>query len=103
MPIYEYKCRKCGRVVEVIQKFSDRPLRKCRSCSGKLDKLISRSSFTLKGGGWYAEGYSGNGKKSGSQTSDASKSSSPKSSSPKSSSSGESKDSSSTKAAAAAN
>ena len=98
MPIYEYKCRKCGRVVEVIQKFSDRPLRKCRSCSGRLDKLVSRSSFMLKGGGWYAEGYSGNGKKSSSNTSESSTSSSSKSVS-----TSDSKDSGSTKAAAAAN
>jgi putative FmdB family regulatory protein len=59
MPIYEYRCKKCGEQIEVIQKFSDRPLRTCRSCKGRLEKLISRSSFSLKGGGWYAEGYTG--------------------------------------------
>ena len=63
MPIYEYQCRKCGRVTEAIQKHTDRPLRKCRSCSGRLDKMISRTSFMLKGGGWYTEGYN-KGKKS---------------------------------------
>jgi predicted nucleic acid-binding Zn ribbon protein len=41
---------------------SDRPLRKCPKCSGKLEKLISRTSFALKGGGWYAEGYNKSGK-----------------------------------------
>ena len=97
MPIYEYKCRKCGQVTEVIQKFSDRPLRKCRDCSGRLDKLVSRSSFMLKGGGWYAEGYSGNGKKSRSSASSSSNSSSSKPST-----SSESKESGSTKAVAAA-
>ena len=64
MPIYEYRCRKCGETTEVIQKFSDRPKRKCPSCAGRLEKLVSRTSFMLKGGGWYAEGYSA-GKKSG--------------------------------------
>ena len=70
MPIYEYRCQKCGEQFEVIQKFSDRPLRRCRSCKGKLEKLISRSSFSLKGGGWYAEGYGGaKSRRSGSSTS----------------------------------
>ena len=57
MPIYEYRCCKCGRTIEAMQKMSDRPLRKCLKCSGKLEKLISRSSFSLKGGGWCSEGY----------------------------------------------
>jgi putative FmdB family regulatory protein len=53
MPIYEYECSKCGRIDEVIQKFSDKPLARCKHCSGKLHKLISHSSFHLKGTGWY--------------------------------------------------
>ena len=61
MPIYEYRCKSCGTVIEVIQRFADRPLRKCRSCSGRLQKLISRTSFQLKGGGWYAQGYGKSG------------------------------------------
>lgn len=69
MPIYEYRCKKCGEQFEVIQKFSDRPLRSCRSCKGRLEKLISRSSFALKGGGWYAEGYGASKTRSGSGTS----------------------------------
>jgi len=74
MPIYEYRCRKCGHEIEVIQKISDRPLQRCKECRGKLDKLISRTSFQLKGGGWYAHGYgaSGSGKSSKSSTSDSS-------------------------------
>ena len=52
MPIYEYRCTKCRHLVEVIQKIGDRPLRKCRKCSGKLEKLVSVASFHLKGGGW---------------------------------------------------
>lgn len=62
MPIYEYRCRSCGQTMEAIQKMGARPLRKCRHCSGKLDKLISRTSFALKGGGWYSEGYNKSGK-----------------------------------------
>jgi putative FmdB family regulatory protein len=58
MPIYEYACADCGQVVEAIQKFSDRPLTKCKFCSGKLHKLVSQSSFHLKGSGWYVTDYS---------------------------------------------
>ncbi len=57
MPIYEYRCLDCGEEFEVIQKVSARPLRKCRRCGGRLEKLVSRTSFVLKGGGWYADGY----------------------------------------------
>jgi putative FmdB family regulatory protein len=57
MPIYEYECTRCGRVEEIFQKFSDKPLNKCKICSGKLQKLISHSSFHLKGTGWYATDY----------------------------------------------
>ena len=57
MPIYEYQCSKCGNVFEVLQKFSDAPVRKHEKCGGKVRKLISRSGFQLKGGGWYATDY----------------------------------------------
>ena len=57
MPIYEYECTQCGRKEEVLQKFSDKPLTKCKYCSGKLHKLISQSSFHLKGTGWYVTDY----------------------------------------------
>ncbi|RMG43160.1 MAG: zinc ribbon domain-containing protein [Acidobacteria bacterium] len=57
MPIYEYRCEACGDEFEVMQKFSDRPLKRCGKCGGPLEKLISRSSFVLKGGGWFADGY----------------------------------------------
>ena len=59
MPIYEYECEKCGKIVEAMQKFSDDPLTTCESCNGSLHKLISRSSFHLKGSGWYVTDYSG--------------------------------------------
>lgn len=58
MPIYEYRCQSCGDEFETIQKFSDRPLTRCKKCHGKLEKLFSRSAFLLKGGGWYSDGYS---------------------------------------------
>jgi len=57
MPIYEYECNRCGNIEEAIQKFSDKPLKKCRQCSGKLHRLISQSSFHLKGSGWYVTDY----------------------------------------------
>ena len=57
MPIYEYECTKCGKIKEAIQNFSDKPLIKCNHCSGKLHKLISQSTFHLKGTGWYVTDY----------------------------------------------
>jgi putative FmdB family regulatory protein len=57
MPIYEYECSKCGQIEEIFQKFSDKPLVKCQDCGGKLHKLISQSSFHLKGTGWYVTDY----------------------------------------------
>ena len=62
MPIYEYECTKCSRTEEVMQKFSDKPLTKCKHCSGKLHKLISQSSFHLKGTGWYVTDYANKSK-----------------------------------------
>lgn len=57
MPLYEYQCTQCGKIEEAIQKFSDAPLTTCKYCSGKLNKLISQSSFHLKGTGWYVTDY----------------------------------------------
>jgi len=62
MPIYEYQCAKCGAVEEALQRFSDKPLSKCKHCSGKLQKLISHSAFHLKGSGWYVTDYAGKSK-----------------------------------------
>lgn len=60
MPIYEYSCESCGKNQDVLQKVSDPAPEKCPACGavGKLSKLISRSSFHLKGGGWYSDLYS---------------------------------------------
>ena len=57
MPIYEYQCSKCGKHTEIIQKFSDPPISKCDACNGKMKKLISQSTFHLKGTGWYVTDY----------------------------------------------
>lgn len=57
MPIYEYHCTGCGRTIEVMQKISDEPLHICPSCKGTLRRLISLTSFHLKGTGWYATDY----------------------------------------------
>ena len=77
MPIYEYRCTKCGHTLEAIQKIDDRPLSKCPECSGKLEKLVSRAAFQLKGGGWFSEGYGGgSASKSSSESSDKSSKSS---------------------------
>jgi putative FmdB family regulatory protein len=57
LPIYEYQCTKCQDEFDVIQGFSDKPLKKCKKCGGKLRKLISECSFHLKGTGWYVTDY----------------------------------------------
>ncbi len=60
MPIYEYKCAKCGGLEEVIQKVSDPAPATCPACGAKdtLAQIMSLNSFQLKGGGWYADLYS---------------------------------------------
>lgn len=57
MPVYEYKCTKCDKKFEVMQKITEDPLTVCSSCSGALKKLITNTSFVLKGSGWYVTDY----------------------------------------------
>ena len=58
MPIYEYVCEKCGNHIEMLQKVGDPPPQKCTKCKkGKMEKIFSRTSFQLKGSGWYASDY----------------------------------------------
>jgi putative FmdB family regulatory protein len=57
MPIYEYRCEKCGKVFEVLQRFSDDPVKVHEGCGGEVEKLISQSAFQLKGSGWYVTDY----------------------------------------------
>jgi putative FmdB family regulatory protein len=59
MPIYEYECSCCHKITEAVQKFSDAPLSSCGHCRGELRKLISRSTFHLRGSGWYVTDYAG--------------------------------------------
>jgi putative FmdB family regulatory protein len=56
MPIYEYKCPKCGEF-EVTQRITEDALKKCPTCKSKVERLLSRTSFILKGTGWYATDY----------------------------------------------
>lgn len=65
MPIYEYGCENCG-TFEVTQRITDKPLRRCPTCKGKVGKLISSTSFQLKGSGWYLTDYAA--KKDGGST-----------------------------------
>jgi putative FmdB family regulatory protein len=61
MPVYEYECQKCG-TFETTQRITEEPLSKCPTCKGKVKKLISNTSFQLKGTGWYITDYARKGK-----------------------------------------
>ncbi len=64
MPFYEYQCQACGAQVEVLQKISDAPLKKCPECGkSKLVKLVSAPVFRLKGGGWYETDFKSDAEK----------------------------------------
>lgn len=69
MPVYEYECKSCNKVFEVQQKMADKPLTSCPDCEGEVKKLMSMSSFQLKGGGWYADGYASSSGKEAAATS----------------------------------
>ena len=68
MPIYEYECLECRKKFEVMQRFNDKPLETCSQCGGRLQKLISQSSFILKGNGWYVPDYARADKKKEAET-----------------------------------
>ena len=59
MPIYEYQCKKCGKQFEAFQGITEPDLKTCKFCKGKVQKMMSLSSFSLKGSGWYATDYAG--------------------------------------------
>jgi putative FmdB family regulatory protein len=63
MPIYEYKCAKCGEVTELIVRYSEKRNEEItctkNECAGQAKRILSRTSFALKGGGWASDGYSG--------------------------------------------
>jgi len=66
MPIYEYRCDKCGHELEAIQKMSDDPLAECPACGeSALRKLVSAAGFHLKGSGWYVTDFRDKNKKAG--------------------------------------
>ena len=76
MPIYEYRCEKCGDF-EVSQRITEDALKKCPTCKRKVQRLISSTSFQLKGSGWYVTDYARKGGgKSGDKASSESKSTS---------------------------
>jgi len=61
MPLYEYQCKKCRHRFEKIQKFSDKPMKKCPDCGGPLEQLISAPAVQFKGSGWYITDYAKKG------------------------------------------
>ena len=63
MPIYEYECLKCKKVFEEVQKITDKPLAECSECGGALRKLITNTSFVLKGSGWYVTDHPSDARK----------------------------------------
>jgi putative FmdB family regulatory protein len=69
MPLYEYQCKKCGHRFEKIQKFSDKPVKKCPECGGAVEQTISAPAVQFKGSGWYVTDYA---KKSHTSSSDSS-------------------------------
>jgi putative FmdB family regulatory protein len=73
MPLYEYRCSKCGDVFEVIQKFADAPLTVHEGCGGSVERLISTSGFNFKGSGWYVTDYAKGGSSSQKKDSDSKK------------------------------
>jgi putative FmdB family regulatory protein len=90
MPTYEYGCTN-GHTFEVEQRITEDPLKTCTMCKAKVQRLLSAPRFILKGGGWYADGYSGSGSGSGSKGDGAKSESSSKSESTKSDSKGSDK------------
>lgn len=72
MPIYEYQCDKCG-TFEATQRITDKPIGKCPTCKRKVKKLISNTSFQLKGSGWYITDYARKGKSEDGKSGDAAK------------------------------
>jgi putative FmdB family regulatory protein len=57
VPIYEYECESCHNRFELMQKFSDKPLKKCVKCGGPVHKLLSAPALVFKGTGWYVTDY----------------------------------------------
>ncbi|HEX9868529.1 MAG TPA: FmdB family zinc ribbon protein [Candidatus Tectomicrobia bacterium] len=63
MPIYEYQCESCSRRFEVMQRMTEPLLAICEQCGGHVRRLISQTSFVLKGSGWYVTDYPSDSRK----------------------------------------
>ena len=85
MPIYEYQCVKCGSQKELMQRISDATIPKCGACKCKMKRLISQSSFHLKGTGWYVTDYASKGASEKKKSSGSEKASKEKDKEPKAS------------------
>lgn len=73
MPLYEYRCKKCGHQFEKIQSFSAPDEQECPVCKGELERLISAPAIQFKGSGWYVNDYAAKGgSKSGGKSSESS-------------------------------
>jgi len=70
MPLYEYQCKKCHHRFEKIQKFSDKPMKKCPDCGGPVEQMISAPAVQFKGSGWYVTDYAKKGSTTASSSSD---------------------------------
>ncbi len=57
VPIYEYECERCQHRFEIMQRFSERPLKKCEECGGPVHKILSAPGLVFKGSGWYVTDY----------------------------------------------
>lgn len=57
MPLYEYRCTKCGSRIEVLHKVNERPRQTCQNCGGRLEKILSAPAIQFKGSGWYITDY----------------------------------------------
>jgi putative FmdB family regulatory protein len=68
VPLYEYQCKKCKHKFEKIQKFSDRPIKKCPECGGPVEKVMHAPAVQFKGTGWYVTDYGGKDKSEKSKT-----------------------------------
>jgi putative FmdB family regulatory protein len=95
MPTYEYRCRECGELLEVVQSFSDDPLTECPTCSGRLRKVFNSVGISFKGSGFYKTDSRSSSSKSSSSSSSSSESKAPSGSGSSSSTDGSSSSSSS--------
>ena len=77
MPLYDYRCHQCGETFEVIQKFSDEPLKRHESCGGDVERLLSVPALQFKGTGWYVTDYGKGGKSPSASKSDSGSESKP--------------------------